>query len=397
MNRTKLVGVLNVTPDSFSDGGQFTHVDQALVQAQKLIDEGADLLDVGGEATNPKATPITADDEWGRIKEVVTELIKQFPGKISLDTRHPQTARKFLEDGGTILNDVSGFRDPEMIKLAVKYQPLCIVNHFPGADSVDVHQQNIDRLDRVRTDLFEKREEMIAAGVNETNIVLDPGIGFGKTIELNNELVEFAAAVPGVQTMIGYSRKRFLGENRMEIGPNLAAGQRAIDSGAAFIRVHDIKPYKDLEQPVYLGLGTNIEPRQKYVDTTLEMLASQFGELQVSSIHETKAWGVTDQPDFLNLCVGFSTGLSPQALIERTQAIEKAVGRIHRKHWGPREIDIDILLYGDKVVDEKNLQIPHPGVYERASVLGPLVEIAPKATHPTLNKTVKELKSELEN
>lgn len=239
-----IFGILNLTPDSFSDGAQYPTVSSALEAAQQLINDGADVIDVGAEATNPKAEPITSAEEWLRLSKVLPSLLTRHPERISLDTRNPETARKFLSLGGTILNDVSGFQDPRMIQLAARFQPLCIINHFPGPTPKAVHNLRIDSMEQVTKDLLKTRSKLVKAGVSRENIVLDPGIGFGKTSELNRRLLRFAKIVPSSHVMIGYSRKRFLGKNRMEIGPNLEAATIAARSGAYCIRVHDVAAHK---------------------------------------------------------------------------------------------------------------------------------------------------------
>lgn len=244
MRSVKIFGILNITPDSFSDGGNFIDVQKALDHAQSLIDDGADFIDVGAEATNPSAKSIHQQEEWARLAEVLPKLVQHFPGKISLDTRNYQTARNGLGIGVSVINDVSGFRDPHMISLAAEKQPLCIINHFPGNSPHEVHEQSIDSIDRVIAELLEKRTELLNAGVAEELIVLDPGIGFGKSMELNRQLLHFAEFVPDLAVMIGHSRKRFLGENRMKTEPNLAAATTAFQAGTQYLRVHDVAAHK---------------------------------------------------------------------------------------------------------------------------------------------------------
>lgn len=250
MKKVQLVGILNVTPDSFSDGGEFNSTGSALEQAEKLFADGADIVDVGGESTNPWSTAITAEDEWNRIKDILSVLIPKYPGKISVDSHHPETLRQVAQIGPFIINDVTGFNNPAMIKLAVELQLPIIVSHLPakfGSDIAVAHKslEPFTTVDQVKTELLAKEAELIQAGVKLENIILDPGIGFGKTMGLNAELVEFASEVPGKPVMIGYSRKRFLGENRMEIEPNLAAGKRASNAGATYLRIHDVLSHKN--------------------------------------------------------------------------------------------------------------------------------------------------------
>jgi dihydropteroate synthase len=243
----QLVGILNVTPDSFSDGGQFFDSESALVQANKLFREGADLVDVGAESTRPGAVPLTADEEWSRLEKILQRLIKKYPGKISLDTYHPSTAAKALKLGDVIINDITGLRDPKMVELITTHKARCVVSHLPAATPQEAHAGKLaDDVRQIKADLLNKAAELEKKGLPRTNIILDPGIGFGKTPELNRKLMEFAREVPDYQVMIGYSRKRFLGDRRMELEPNLEAGRIAIRAGAAYLRVHDVAGHRQL-------------------------------------------------------------------------------------------------------------------------------------------------------
>lgn len=254
-NKLQLVGVLNVTPDSFSDGGQFIAPDTAVAQAKRLFADGAAMVDIGAEATNPKASHITVEQEWQRLEPVFAVLLKKYPDfQISLDTRHPEIARRAAKLGKFYINDVTTFNDSDMIVAAVETGYPCIVSHLPSWVHGDIQKAHnaedklVDSLQQVKDELLQKRQEMIQAGVNPGNIILDPGIGFGKTPELNRKLVRFAAE-PEMQNrnvLIGYSRKRFLGENRFDPAVNLAMGQEAKAAGARYIRVHDVQAHKEL-------------------------------------------------------------------------------------------------------------------------------------------------------
>ncbi len=252
---TQLVGVLNVTPDSFSDGGQFVGPKVALEHAGRLFADGAALVDVGAESTNPHSIPITAKDEWQRLEPVLGELLKRYPGKISLDTRHPETAEQALRlSDDVVINDVTGMNSPAMAEVAVKHKTHCIIGHLPdgGVDPQAAHRgELIDDIQLVVDDLLERALLLQKRGLPRGRIILDPGIGFGKTPELNRRLLEFARYMPEYPVMIGYSRKRFLGEHRMELAPNLAAGRAAVAAGAAYLRVHDVAGHRQLLQLVY--------------------------------------------------------------------------------------------------------------------------------------------------
>jgi dihydropteroate synthase len=243
----QLVGILNVTPDSFSDGNQFLEPDAAVKQAKKLFNEGASLVDVGAESTRPGARALSPLQEWHRLEPVILQLMQLFPNKLSVDTYHPETVERVLKQGSIIINDVTGMNNLAMVDIVTKYHATCIVCHLPGNNIQAAHAGKlINKLQTVTTDLLEKAALLESKGLKRDQIILDPGIGFGKTPELNRTLLRFAKDVPDYQVMIGYSRKRFLGDHRMELAPNLEAGRIAIAAGAAYLRVHDVVGHRQL-------------------------------------------------------------------------------------------------------------------------------------------------------
>jgi len=243
----KLVGVLNITPDSFSDGGKFVNPDQAIAQAEQLFKDGAALVDVGAESTRPNATALSDDQEWQRLEPVLKVLLTRYPGKISLDSYHPQTIRRAFRLGPIIVNDVTGFNDPAMVAVVTELKPIVIISHLPTMSIQEAHRlAPVSSLQAVKRDLLARAQLLTDQGLSADQIILDPGIGFGKTMELNQRLLKFAEQVPNFAVMIGYSRKRFLGEQRMDLAPNLAAGKIAIAHGAAYLRVHDVAGHAPL-------------------------------------------------------------------------------------------------------------------------------------------------------
>lgn len=245
---TQLVGVLNITPDSFSDGGQFDAPAKALAQADKLFAGGADLVDVGAESTNPRSKPLSASEEWRRLEPVLIELLRKYPGRVSVDTYHAETAERALALGEVIINDITGLSDPAMADVIAKHKARCIISHLPHSDIQTAHGYEVSSIEEVARFVREKAGLLEAKGLPRNKIILDPGIGFGKTQELNEKLLRFAEVVTEYPVMIGYSRKRFLGEHRMELETNLAAAKIAVASGAAYIRVHDVAGHRQLVQ-----------------------------------------------------------------------------------------------------------------------------------------------------
>ncbi len=247
----QLIGILNVTPDSFSDGGLFMAPLVALAQAKKLFEDGAAIVDVGAEATNPKAGILAIDEEWQRLEPILSVLLPKYPGKISIDTRHPEIVEKAAQISPTfIVNDVTTFINPLMIAVTAKHGLRAIASHLPIEANGDIQRAHKDfyltDIDQVKDELLGQKNKMIAGGILAERIILDPGIGFGKTPELNWQLLGIAKLLSKETILVGHSRKRFLGEDRFEIEQNLTAAHIAIESGAKHLRVHDPETYKSL-------------------------------------------------------------------------------------------------------------------------------------------------------
>jgi dihydropteroate synthase len=246
------MGIVNVTPDSFSDGGRYLRPEDAVAQGRRLLAEGADLLDVGGESTRPGAEPVSAEEEIARAIPVVAQLSRE--GRVSIDTTKVAVAEAALEAGATYVNDVSAFRfDPELAGLVADAGVECCLMHMRGEPrTMQDSPRYDDVVDDVKAHLVERMEFAIAEGVREEQIHLDPGIGFGKTVEHNLELLrrldELAAL--GRPVLIGTSRKGFLGRlTGRDVGERLpgtiATNVIALLNGARIFRVHDVAPVRD--------------------------------------------------------------------------------------------------------------------------------------------------------
>src|SRR4051812_137619 len=244
----KLMGVINVTPDSFSDGGAFLDPEDAVAQGKRLVAEGADILDVGGESTRPGADPVSEDEELWRIMPVL-EGLADAGADISIDTMKPGVAREALATGATIVNDVTAFRfAPEMAALVAEAGTYCCLMHMLGEPrTMQLNPTYEDVVSDVKAFLEERLAFAMSEGVAEEKVWLDPGIGFGKTLDHNLELLrrldELVAI--GRPIVIGTSRKSFLGkltgrEASERVAGTGAANVIAPERGAAIFRGHDV-------------------------------------------------------------------------------------------------------------------------------------------------------------
>lgn len=246
--RTYIMGILNVTPDSFSDGGKYFTVDSAVAHAMKMIEEGADIIDVGGESTRPGSEPVPLEEELRRVIPVIKEIVKRTDVPVSIDTYKSEVARQALDNGAVIVNDISGLRfDEKMAEIIARYNASVVIMHIKGTPKT--MQQN-PHYDDVISEIYSYLSDGIAkaqsAGIEQ--IIIDPGIGFGKRLNDNLEIIrrlrEFKSL--GYPILIGVSRKSFIGnvlnlpvEERVEG----TAGAVAISvwNGANIVRVHDVK------------------------------------------------------------------------------------------------------------------------------------------------------------
>jgi dihydropteroate synthase len=246
------MGILNVTPDSFSDGGDFERLEDAVARAGAMLDEGAAVLDVGGESTRPGSDPVSAEEERRRVVPVVREILRARPDAVvSVDTHRASTAEAALDAGASIVNDVTALRDPRMAPLVAERGVPIVLMHMLGEPKTMQRDPRYDDVVReVRDFLARKAEGAIAAGVAEENVILDPGIGFGKTVAHNLLLLKHLDEIPalGFPVLVGASRKAFLGRLTGATDPKdrlfatVATTVLAYERGATLFRVHDVRP-----------------------------------------------------------------------------------------------------------------------------------------------------------
>ena len=249
LDRPLVMGIVNVTPDSFSDGGQHYDPVSAVAWGEHLIAEGADILDIGGESTRPGANPVSPAVELTRVRPVLRHFTDERTVPISVDTRNPEVARACFMAGADIINDISGFRDEEMVEVAASCDAGLVIMHMlgePGTMQSEPHYDDV--ILEVGGYLLAEASALEAAGISRERIAIDPGIGFGKTLEHNLALLralpQFAAL--GYPLVVGLSRKRFIGEITHvadageRLGGSVAAALFAAAHGAEVLRVHDV-------------------------------------------------------------------------------------------------------------------------------------------------------------
>lgn len=401
--RSAVMGILNVTPDSFSDGGLYVETDKAVERALELVYAGADVIDIGGESTRPGAEPVSEQEELARVLPVLERLTDTLTVPVSIDTYKARVAARALAAGAGIVNDISALRfDKDMADTVAHFGVPVVLMHMLGTPR---DMQNNPVYSDVVTDVLDFLDDAIGralqAGIDRRLIMVDPGIGFGKTYAHNLTILRDLRALQllGCPVVVGSSRKAMLGHilhmdaERRDIG-TAATVAHAITHGASMVRVHDVDTMTQISTVtdalvrdgrrtrVFLGLGSNMGDPPALLKEAVERI-NRLPRTRVvceSALYRTEPVGDVKQAWFFNQVIEIDTGLEPARLLKETQAIELTLGRERpeqRQHWGPRPIDIDLLLYGDELVSRPDLLVPHVESHRRRFVLQPLVDIAP--------------------
>ncbi len=396
-----IMGILNVTPDSFSDGGQHNRPDDAIDHALKLVEQGAHIIDVGGESTRPGAAEVSVEEELRRTVDVVAELSRRGVC-VSIDTRHAEVARACVAAGAAIINDVSGFRDPAMVDAAAACDAGLVVMHMKGEPSTMQDDTSYDDVvAEVRDYLARRAGELEASGIVRERICLDPGPGFGKTpqqsLDLMRNLQELVRL--GYPVMTAASRKRYVGFAYGIDDPkdrDIASAAEALlgcELGATIVRTHNVEAtasaLKDLRPLAVIALGCNValvaQPGEEQ-EAKIAQLNMAIGALctlpdtdivDISSFYESEPAYYEDQDPFVNAVALVRTGIAPKELLGYLHAIENSLGRVREIPNGPRTCDLDIVDYQMYVADTEELTLPHPRALERDFVVRPLSEIRP--------------------
>ena len=440
-----VMGVINATPDSFSDGGKNWEPETAVENALLLVEQGAQIIDVGGESTRPGSEPVDPEEEWRRIEPIVETLadpemlaklkpsaeleeLAQQGVCVSVDTRHASVAKRALAAGAAIINDVSGFRDEDMVAAVKDSDCGLVVMHMRGTpQTMGEFCDYSDVVGEVRDWLGSQVSSLEGAGIARERICIDPGPGFAKTpeqtLDVMRNLHEFRHV--GCPVMAAPSRKRYLsllapvistdssssspksnpshGSNpapsnlTLEQKDELTAREclKASELGAGVLRVHNVEAVKaalgDLKPYAVLSLGANVALVQSEGATIEESLIAQLNLaiqellflpdtqlIDVSPFYSSKAAYKTDQADFVNCAVLIRTGIAPLELLDYLHAIENSLGRVREVENGPRTLDIDIVDYQTYVCKSDVLTLPHPLAVERDFVVKPVSDVLPR-------------------
>lgn len=396
-----VMGILNVTPDSFSDGGMHNGYEAALAHARAMVEAGAQIIDVGGESTRPGADAVSIEEELARTVDVVRTLAAEGIC-VSIDTRHAEVARACVEAGAAIINDVSGFRDPAMVQVAASCDAGCVVMHMKGEPAT---MQNDPVYDDVVAEVKEylagQAAMLEAVGIARERICVDPGPGFGKTpsqtMELMRNFHEFSRL--GYPTMCAVSRKRYIGEAYGIAEPlerDAASASEALmacELGASVVRAHNVeetvKALSDLRPYVLIALGSNValvanpgeetEGKIANLQQAITALCSipDTQIVDISRFYESEPAYYEDQDTFVNAVLLARTGVPPKELLRYLHAIENSLGRVREIANGPRTLDLDIVDYQMYMVQSDELTLPHPRATERDFVVKPLLELLP--------------------
>ena len=415
---TQLMGIINVTPDSFYAGSRVSSVEDALQKAEEMVQSGASFLDIGGESTRPGSLPVTPEEEAERICPVIRAVKNAWPDVlVSADTYHAYTAKAAIEAGADIINDISGLTfDPDMIEVIASAGVPVVIMHIKGTPE---HMQDDPQYDDVVEEVYSFLEDRVnaavAGGIARDKIMIDLGIGFGKTAEHNITLLQNIRRFDdlGLPHLMAVSRKTFIGKLLGSEDAPLPPSERLFGTTGTTIyarmqnieavRVHDVKENAQalrvfealngsLKTKAVIALGSNMGDRNNYLERAIEQMDLRAGKvLKRSSILETKAYGYTDQADFLNMAVLLETELSPHDLLDVLHEIEAELDRVRLIHWGPRTIDLDIIFYGDQILNDPDLIIPHADYRNRSFVLTPLLEIVPDYEDPVTHIKIRDM------
>lgn len=425
--RPRIMGILNVTPDSFSDGGENLDVDAAVARALQMLDEGADIIDVGGESTRPGHKPVSVEEESHRVMPVIRGILEAAPTAIiSIDTRHAAVAKACLRLGASIVNDVTGFTNPGMQGVVTESECGCVIMHWGHPEGVTTSTRRSVQLDSIKPArvvqssrrftlpeeapimrdimgfLGDQARTLMRAGVARNRICVDPGAGFGKDTDTDIVVQRATRKLVsmGYPVMTAVSRKRFVGalvgekDARYRDPATLGICLAAIESGARILRVHDVRGTADFvnaywatakkdQRQAFISIGSNLGERVENLSEATRLMDQipLTCVVGVSHAYETEpSYGIPTP--VANAVVEIRTELHPRVLMRKLRDIETQLGREHDASRDIKEagsesriIDCDLCWFEDELASGRELTIPHPRLGERDYVLVPMEDL----------------------
>lgn len=427
LSRPRVMGILNVTPDSFSDGGDNLDPDAAIAHALDMLDQGADIIDVGGESTRPGHTPVSPEEEAKRVVPVVRGILTAAPTAIvSIDTRHAAVAKMCARLGVSIINDVTGFTDPEMVKVAAETDCGCVVMHWNrGVGQATRRQVTLDAnlpsralasrsvppstrrftlpeeapiMREVMGFLGDQARTLMRAGVAHDRICIDPGPGFDKTADQDVVIQRATRKLVsmGYPVLTAVSRKRFVGavsgvgEATGRDAATVGVCLSAVESGVRVLRVHDVAAARQAldaywavntadPRQGFVALGSNVGDRMANLTQAVQLIDKipLTCVVQVSHVYETEpAYGI--KTPVANAVAEIRTELFPTVLLDQLLKVEDQLGRERdpkEAGHGPRTVDCDLVFVEDEEHAGRHLTLPHPHLGERDFVLVPMEDL----------------------
>ena len=263
LKRPLLMGILNITPDSFSDGGKYLTLNEALKRAHEMIEEGVDIIDIGGESTRPGSEPISLDEELKRIIPIIEALKKDSDIAISVDTYKPQVMKEAIDRDVAMINDVYALRQPGAIDV-IKHSKvgICLMHMQGTPQTMQINPHYTNVVSEVKSFLEARANDLVSEGIEKSRMILDPGFGFGKTFEHNIALLQHLESFKSLKlpVLVGLSRKSFIrkilsGEHDDHLSGSIAAAIFSVIKGAKILRVHDIKETKSALNIINVAQG----------------------------------------------------------------------------------------------------------------------------------------------
>ena len=263
LKRPLLMGILNITPDSFSDGGKYLTLNEALKRAHEMIEEGVDIIDIGGESTRPGSEPVSADEELKRITPIIEALKKDSDIAISVDTYKAEVMKEVIDMDVAMINDVYALRQPGAIDV-IKHSKvgICLMHMQGTPQTMQINPQYTNVVNEVKLFLEARASDLASEGIEKSRMILDPGFGFGKTFEHNIELLQHLESFHSLKLplLVGLSRKSFIrkilsGEHDDHLSGSIAAAIFSVIKGAKILRVHDVKETKSALKVINVAQG----------------------------------------------------------------------------------------------------------------------------------------------